>query len=57
MTEHGLCDFCATLKRLKGGLIALHYVRVPERVRATSRTRQVRRQCPGSGRAPRQVEP
>ncbi len=57
MTEHAVCDYCARLRKVDPtGRIARHFTRIPERVRATSRTRQVRRQCPGSGRLSRRVE-
>lgn len=54
MTQHALCDHCATLKRLtSAGTIVLHFVRVPEHVPGTIRTRKTRQACPGSGRPPR----
>jgi hypothetical protein len=57
VSDHALCDHCATLKRLtSSGVVALHYLKVPERVRNLQRTRKTRRACPGSGRPPRRVE-
>lgn len=57
MSDHALCDHCATLKRLtSSGTIVLHFLKVPSYQRGTTRTRRVRRQCPGSNRPPRRVE-
>jgi len=57
MSQHALCDHCASLRRLTtGGLLVLHYIRVPEHVPGTVRQRKTRRACPGSGRPPRRVE-
>lgn len=57
MSAHGLCDHCATTKRLtSAGYITLHYLKVREGVRNLDRTRKVRRACPGSGRPPRRAE-
>lgn len=54
MTQHALCDHCATLKRLTAaGTVVMHYLKVPIGVRHTERVRKVRQACPGSGRPPR----
>lgn len=51
---HGLCDYCAKLKRIgSDGLIERHFTRIPSNVRNTTRHRKVRRLCQGSGRPPR----
>jgi hypothetical protein len=58
MSAHGLCDYCATAKRLtSSGTVVLHFLKVPTRVRNLGRTRKTRRACPGSGRPPRRTEP
>jgi hypothetical protein len=57
MSAHALCDHCATLKRLtSSGVLVLHFLKVPQRVRNLDRTRKQRQACPGSGRPPRKVE-
>ena len=56
----GTCDGCGGLKRLNGaGKIPTHYIAISVSARAvrTVGAGRVRRRCPGSGKAPRRVEP
>jgi hypothetical protein len=56
----GVCDGCGGTKRLNGaGKIPTHYIGIAVSARAvrTVGAGRVRRRCPGSGQAPRRVEP
>jgi hypothetical protein len=56
----GVCDGCGGMKRLNGaGQIPTHYIGIAGSARAvrTVGAGRVRRRCPGSGKAPRRVEP
>lgn len=43
MSTYSTCDYCAKLRKVDpAGRIVRHFTRIPQRVRSTSRTRQVR---------------
>jgi hypothetical protein len=56
----GTCDGCAGLKRLRDdGTIPIHMIGIPVSRRAVKTVGfgRVLRRCPGSGKAPRRIQP